>query len=76
MTEQQCGAEAIRTDDGTRVSRAVSAQYDVGCPVCSAGPNEPCRTRTTGRVTDTHLWRRDEWHVRHGLFARPPMEQR
>lgn len=39
------------------MSRAVSAQYDVPCPVCLAKPKEPCRSRTTRRVTDTHYSR-------------------
>lgn len=36
-------------------SKAASAQYDRLCTVCWAEPGQPCRTRTTGRVTDTHL---------------------
>jgi hypothetical protein len=38
-------------------SHAVSAQYNVTCPVCNAQPLTPCRTLRTGRVTDTHLAR-------------------
>jgi hypothetical protein len=38
-------------------SRAASAQYDVICPTCGAFPRDPCRTLTTGRVTDTHAAR-------------------
>lgn len=41
------------------MSEAVSAQYPVACPVCGAAPSRPCRTRTTGEVTDTHLSRID-----------------
>lgn len=52
-----------------RQSRAVSAQYMKDCPTCGAkgavidpDPNtttpringEPCRSKTTGKVTDTH----------------------
>lgn len=48
------------------MSGAASAQYDQRCPTCGAGPYEPCRTRTTQRVTDTHNARmvayyRDGW---------------
>lgn len=35
-------------------SKAASAQYDVTCRTCAAPPRQPCRTRRTGRVTDTH----------------------
>ena len=52
-----------------RPSQAVSAQYTADCPTCGAkgasldeDPNtttprvagQPCRSKTTGRVTDTH----------------------
>lgn len=55
--------------DPSRGSRAVSAQYTASCPTCGAAGatldedpatttprvgGEPCRSRTTGRVTDTH----------------------
>lgn len=40
-----------------RPSRAVSAQYPNGCDTCGAGSYEPCRSKTTGRVTDTHMSR-------------------
>ena len=39
------------------ISRAVSAQYRVQCPTCGAKPTQPCRARTTFRVTDTHAAR-------------------
>lgn len=39
------------------MSRATSAQYAQPCPVCKAGPFNPCRTLGSGRVTDTHLAR-------------------
>lgn len=39
------------------MSRAASAQYGVPCPTCKAGQDDPCRTLTTGRVTDTHVSR-------------------
>jgi hypothetical protein len=35
-------------------SGAVSAQYGAPCATCGAAPYEPCRTRQTRRVTDTH----------------------
>lgn len=41
------------------MSGAVSAQYPVICPTCGAGPSRPCRTMSTGRVTDTHQARID-----------------
>jgi hypothetical protein len=31
-----------------------SARYGVWCPKCTAEHDQPCRTLTTGRVTDTH----------------------
>ena len=46
-------------DTAAPVSSAVSAQYNITCPVCAAGPLLPCRTLKTGRVTDTHLKRID-----------------
>lgn len=39
------------------MSRAASAQYPRPCSTCGAGSREPCRTLTTGRVTDTHIAR-------------------
>jgi hypothetical protein len=36
------------------MSKAVSAQYPRPCPTCGAEPYQPCRSLTTGRVTDTH----------------------
>jgi hypothetical protein len=44
------------------VSGAASAQYARGCPTCGAGPYQPCRTLTTGRVTDTHMKRLMGYH--------------
>lgn len=38
-------------------SKAASAGYRVACPTCGASPFAACRTRTTGRVTDTHAAR-------------------
>lgn len=38
-------------------SRAASAQYGVACPTCGATANQPCRSRTKCRVTDTHAAR-------------------
>lgn len=52
------------------MSKANSARYTVTCRICGAAPGEPCRTRTTGRVTDAHndrIWlqhttnRRAKW---------------
>lgn len=42
-----------------RPSTAVSAQYNVKCPTCAAAPQQPCRSKTTNRVTDTHRARID-----------------
>ncbi|HET6916638.1 MAG TPA: hypothetical protein VFH56_11165 [Acidimicrobiales bacterium] len=38
-------------------SKAPSARYGVPCPTCGAKADEPCRTRKTRRVTDTHVAR-------------------
>lgn len=36
------------------MSKARSALYPTGCGFCGAAKGEPCRSLTTGRVTDTH----------------------
>ncbi len=41
------------------MSGAVSAQYPTGCDTCGAVVGDPCRSLTTGRVTDTHKARID-----------------
>lgn len=51
---------AAATDTDARASRpsaAVSAQYPVGCDTCDAQVGDPCRSRLTRRVTDTHTAR-------------------
>lgn len=48
-----------------KLSKAASARYNVTCPVCKAEPKQPCRTRTTGRVTDTHMKRIDLQYLEH-----------
>lgn len=55
--------------DAVRASNAISAQYTADCPTCGAKgatintdpaadtariAGQPCRSKTTGRVTDTH----------------------
>lgn len=35
----------------------MSRGWPGGCPRCLAAPKEPCRTRKTGKVTDTHAAR-------------------
>lgn len=59
--EAAARAENKRGKQGTdaKPSTAVSAQYENTCPVCGAGPKQPCRTKITKRVTDTHLPRID-----------------
>lgn len=42
-----------------KASGAVSAKYANTCPTCHAGPQEPCRSKITRRVTDTHRARID-----------------
>lgn len=40
----------------------MSHNYRNPCVVCGAQPFQPCRTLTTGRVTDTHMRRvAGEW---------------
>lgn len=56
FAERHKRLEMVKSDP---TSKAVSAQYAQPCPVCAAGPFAPCRTRKTGRVTDTHLARLD-----------------
>lgn len=46
-----------RPSPTARPSGAVSAQYPVTCSTCKAAPFTPCRSLTTGRVTDTHVAR-------------------
>jgi hypothetical protein len=46
-----------RIDSAPLSSRAVSAQYRRVCTTCGAQPCQPCRTLTTGRVTDAHAAR-------------------
>jgi hypothetical protein len=41
----------------------MSGVRDVACPKCGANPNEPCRTLTTGRVTDLHEARCDAFYL-------------
>lgn len=36
---------------------AASAKYGVFCPKCGAAAEEPCRSLSTHRVTDTHAAR-------------------
>lgn len=38
-------------------STAPSARYGRPCKTCKAAADQPCRTLTTGRVTDTHAAR-------------------
>ena len=38
-------------------SKSPSARYGRPCPTCKAAADQPCRTLTTGRVTDTHVAR-------------------
>lgn len=46
------------------MSNAVSARYQNPCGKCLAKAYEPCRTLTTGRITDTHRIRIDEQFTR------------
>lgn len=62
-----------------RPSQSVSAQYTADCPTCGAKgaseqvnpetgrrvDGEPCRSRTTGRVTDTHRARIEAQYPSH-----------
>lgn len=43
------------------LSHAPSARYGVPCPTCHAAPDQPCRARTSRRVTDTHSARIQAW---------------
>lgn len=43
------------------MSTHISAQYGVPCPKCEASADEPCRSLTTHRVTDTHAARRSAY---------------
>lgn len=47
-----------------RQSNAVSAKYPTGCDTCGAGIGEPCRSTTSGKVTDTHRARIDASYPR------------
>jgi hypothetical protein len=47
----------LTADYWTAASTAPSARYGVACPTCKAAADQPCRTLTTGRVTDTHAAR-------------------
>lgn len=47
-------------DRRKKASKAVSARYVNPCSKCLAKAYEPCRSLTSGRVTDTHLVRVQE----------------
>jgi hypothetical protein len=47
----------LTADYWTAASKAPSARYGVACPTCKAAADQPCRTRGSRRVTDTHAAR-------------------
>lgn len=52
------------------MSSHISATYGVPCEKCGAKSDEPCRSLTTRRVTDTHLARRNAYGMRLRMY--PP----